>query len=34
MITFIFNMVTLIYFVLAEKESKKTWIKYANITPA
>ena len=34
MITFIFNMVTLIFCVLAEYESKKMWNKFANVTPA
>ena len=34
MITFIFNVVTLIFCVLAEQESKKMCSKFANVTPA
>ena len=33
MITFIFNVVTLIFCVLAEQESKKMCSKFANVTP-
>ena len=34
MITFIFNVVTLIFCVLAELEPNKKWSKLANVTPA
>ena len=34
MMTFIFKLVTLIFFVLAEQESKKTWNKFDNVIPA
>ena len=33
MITFIFLVVTLIFGVLAEQESKKMWNKFDNVTP-
>ena len=33
MITFIFNVVTLIFCVLSEWESRKMWSKFANVTP-
>ena len=32
-ITFVFKVVTLIFFVLAEYESKKMWSKFDNVTP-
>ena len=32
--TFIFKLVTLIFFVLAEQESKKTWNKFDKVIPA
>ena len=34
MITFILNVVTLIFCVFAEYEPKKMWSKFANVTPA
>ena len=34
MIAFIFKVVTSIFFVLAEQESKKMWSKFDNVTPA
>ena len=34
MITFIFNVVTLIFFVLAEMESKKMWSNCDSVNPA
>ena len=33
MITFIFNVITLIFCMLAEQESKKMWSKFANVIP-
>ena len=33
MITFIVNVVTLIFCMLAEQKSKKMWSKFANVTP-
>ena len=32
-ITFVFKVVTLIFFMLAEYESKKMWSKFDNVTP-
>ena len=34
MIIFSFNVVTLIFFVLAEQEPKKMWSKFDNLIPA
>ena len=34
MITFIFNVVTFTFHMLAEYESKKIYSKFANVTPA
>ena len=33
MMTFIFNVVTLIFYLLTESESKNMWSKFANVTP-
>ena len=33
-VTFVFKVVTLIFFVLAEYESKKMYSKFDNVTPA
>ena len=34
LVTFIFKVFTLIFFVLAEYELKKMWSKFDNVTPA